>query len=49
MAQATEGKGVCPHSEEQKLFCEPDKTWYLTELDRSPVSAVTCSIESRAS
>jgi hypothetical protein len=48
MAQATKGKGVCPHTEEQKLFCKPDKTRHLTELDGSPVSAVACSFESDA-
>ena len=43
MAQAIEGKGVCPYIEEQKLFCEPDKTWNLTELYWVSVSSIACS------
>jgi hypothetical protein len=48
MAQATEGKGVCPHTEEQKLSCEPDKTRNLTELGRITVSSVTCPTKPHA-
>jgi hypothetical protein len=48
MAQAAEGESVCPHIEEQKLFCEPDKTRHLTELGRITVSSVACSTKPHA-